>query len=326
VKRREFITLLGGTAVGLPLTAGAQQAAMPVIGWLGPDSRASEDFRVVPFRQGLKEAGYSEGQNIAIEYRWAEGHHERLPALAADLVRRQVTVLAPTSLPAALAAKSATTTIPIVFTIAGDPVQVGLVASFNRPGGNITGVSQYLSALAAKRLELLRELVPNATIIGVLVNPNLQDAVWQSNEVKEAARIVGQQVHIVDTNSEGDLNTAFATLVQLKAGAIFVTADPLFAGHRDQLVALAAHHKIPAIYGVREFVSAGGLMSYGSNLADGYRQAGVYVGRVLKGAKPGDLPVVQPTKFELTINLKTARALGLDVPPTLLARADEVIE
>jgi putative ABC transport system substrate-binding protein len=325
IRRRECILTLGGAAAW-PLTARAQQPAMPVIGWLGPDSRASEDFRVVPFRQALKEAGYSEGQNIGIEYRWAEGHHERLPAMAADLVRRQVTVLAPTSLPAALAAKSATTTIPIVFTIAGDPVQVGLVASFNRPGGNITGVSQYLSALAAKRLELLRELVPTAAIIGVLVNPNLQDAVWQSKEVKEAARIVGQQVHVVNTNSEGDLNTAFATLVQLKAGAIFVTADPLFTGHRDQLIALAARHKIPAIYGVREFVSAGGLMSYGSNLADGYRQAGVYVGRILKGAKPNDLPVVQPTKFELTINLKTARALGLDVPPTLLARADEVIE
>jgi putative tryptophan/tyrosine transport system substrate-binding protein len=263
---------------------------------------------------------------VAIEYRWAEGQYDRLPVLATDLVRHQVTVMAATSTPAALAAKSATSAIPIVFTTAADPVAVGLVHSLSRPSGNATGVNIYLSDLGAKRLELLRELVPNATIIGMLVNPNFPDAEFQSKDVKEAARTLGQQVHVLNANSEGDFNRAFATFIELKAGALLVTTDALFLSRREQLVALAARHKIPAIYFARDFVLAGGLMSYAADIADGYRQAGIYAGRILKGAKPGDLPVVRPTKFDLVINLKTAKALGLEVPWFLQQRADEVIE
>jgi putative tryptophan/tyrosine transport system substrate-binding protein len=325
MNRREFIWLLGGAAAG-PLAARAQQPTMPVIGFLNSGTPAGLAHLTDAFRRGLSEAGYVDGRNVAIESRWAEGQYDRLPALAADLVRRQVTVLAATTTPAALAAKRATSTIPIVFTIGADPIAIGLVDSLSRPSGNVTGVNNYLSDLGAKRLELLRDLVPNAAVIGVLVNPNFPDAESQSKDVKEAARKLGQQVEVVNANSEVDFDRAFATFVQLQARALLITVDPLFNSRREQLIVLAARHKIPAMYFGREFVAAGGLMSYASDLADGYRQAGIYVGRILNGAKPADLPVIQPTKFELVINLKTAKALGLTVPTIMQMTADEVIE
>ena len=325
MQRREFITLLGGAAAW-PLAASAQQPAMPVVGFLNSGTPAGFAHLTAAFRESLSEAGYVEGQNVAIENRWAEGQYDRLPVLASDLVGRKVSVLAATTTPAALAAKRATSTIPIVFTSGADPIAIGLVDSLSRPSGNVTGVNAYLSDLGAKRLELLRELVPSAAVIGVLVNPNFPDAETQSKDLKEAARKLGQQVQIVNANSESDFDRAFSSFLQLQARALLVTVDPFFDSRREQLIALAARHKIPAMYFGREFVLAGGLMSYASDLADTYRQAGIYVGRILKGAKPADLPVVRPTKFELVINLKTAKALGLTVPLIMQMTADEVIE
>ena len=325
MKRREFITLLGG-AVTWPLAAHAQQPAMPVIGFLNSTSPAEWSRFVAAFRQGLSESGYVEGQNVTIEYRWAEGHYNRLPSLAADLVRHGVTLIAATGgITSALAAKQVTTTIPIVFSVGDDPVKQGLVDSLNRTGGNLTGVSLLTTGLAAKRLEILHEVAPSASIIGLLHNPNNVNAT-ELGVVQEAARAIGQQVHIVDASSERDFETAFTTIVQARVDALVVGSDPFFSSKRDRLVALAARHRVPAIYEWREYVEAGGLMSYGSNRTDGYRQVGIYAARILKGEKPAGLPVVQSTKVEFVINLKTARSLGLTFSLPLLGRADEVIE
>jgi putative ABC transport system substrate-binding protein len=327
VRRREFIKFLGGAAAW-PLSARAQQPAMPVVGFLHSASAAAYAHLVAAFRKGLSEAGYSEGQNVAIEYRWSEGHNEHLPALAAELVRRRVDVIVtPGSTAATLAAKAATPTIPIVFLSAVDPVKTGLVASLNRPGGNITGVSDIGVELAAKRLGLLHELLPGAARFALLVNPD-NPGITEAfvTEAQTAASAIGRQIEVVTASTNDDIDRAFATVVNKRADAFLVSTDALFVTRRVQLVTLAARHAVPAMYFRREFAEAGGLMSYGSNLADQFRQNGIYAGRILKGEKPAEMPVQLPTKFEFVVNLQTAKLLGLEVPPTLLARADEVIE
>jgi putative ABC transport system substrate-binding protein len=327
VKRREFISLLGGAAVAWPLAARAQQPAMPVVGFLRSSTLADAAHLVTAFRQGLKEAGFVEGQNVAVEYRSAEGRPDRLPALVADLVRRRVVAIV-ANLTAALPAKAATTTVPIVFATGGDPLADGLVNSLNRPGGNITGVSFLSSALGAKQLELLRLLVPKATAMAALVDPVRIDptAQIQLRNVQEAARSVGLQLRVVKASNEREIDAAFASLIQQRADALIAGGGAFFFSRRNQIVALAMRYAVPAIYPLRDFSAAGGLMSYGASITDAYRQVGVYTGRILKGEKPAELPVLQPTKFELVINLTTAKVLGLDVPDRLLALADEVIE
>jgi len=327
MRRRDFITLLGGAATAWPLAASAQQAAMPVIGFLDTRSPDAISERLRAFRQGLKETGYIEGENVAIVYRFAENQYNRVPELAADLVRRQVAVIATAGDGVPSVVKSATTTIPIVFIIAQDPVGIGLVASLARPGGNVTGINFFASELVAKRLELLRELVPTAARIAVLTNPaNSASAERAGRDVEAAARAMGLQIQLHNAGTRQEIDSVFAAFVRERADALFVDSDPFFSGRRVQLVNLATRHAMPASFSNREAAEIGGLMSYGANVFDAWRQSGIYVGRILKGAKPADLPVVQSTKFELVINAQTARIFGLEIPATLIARADEVIE
>jgi putative ABC transport system substrate-binding protein len=326
MKRREFITLLGGATAALPLAARAQQPRMPVVGFLHSGSPEQFKHIVAAFRRGLNQAGHVEGRDALIEYRWAEGFYDRLPALASDLVRRQVAVIAAGSPPAALAAKTATTTIPIVFVTGADPVKSGLVDSLGRPGGNLTGVGLLINVLAPKQLEVLRELIPKATSIAALMNPDNPNTETDVKEVSAAARALGLQLFVLNAKTESDIDTAFTTLVQKQVNGLVVISDVYFVDRRVQIVALAARHAVPTMYHLREFTTVGGLMSYGSSLIDAYRQQGVFVAQILKGAMPADLPVQQSTKVELVINLSTAKTLGLEVPMSLLMRVDDVIE
>jgi putative tryptophan/tyrosine transport system substrate-binding protein len=323
----QFHGVLGGAAVVWPLGTRAQQPAMPLIGWLSARSPAEAASVLQAFRQGLGQVGYFEGKNVTIEYRWAEGRYDRLPALAAELVSRQVTVIAATGgEPSPLAAKAATTTIPIVCTLGGDPVETGLVASLNRPGGNITGTTVMTLEMASKRVDLLHQVAPTATAVAMLINPKFSPASAEAREVQNAARSLGIEINLLNASTESEIDAAFATIVEQRNGALIIGTDPFLLGQRDQLVRLASRHGVPTIYFTREFVDAGGLVSYGPSITNGYRQAGTYVGLILNGEKSSDLPVLQPTHFVLFINLKTAKALGLELPPTLLALADEVIE
>jgi putative tryptophan/tyrosine transport system substrate-binding protein len=327
MRRREFITLLGGSAAGWPLAARAQQPAMPVIGFLNGASPTVLAYRVAAFREGLAEMGYVEDQNVKIEYRWGQGQYDRLPELATDLVRHRVAAIAATGgLPSVRAAKTATSGIPIVFTFEGDPVEFGLVASLNRPGGNVTGITMISSLIVPKRIGLLRDLIPGVKTIAVLMNSTSPANKAEVAAAEQTARTLGWQVGVLSASGKGDFDAAFQPLTRERADALLVCTDPIFESQRDQIVALAAHHVVPAIYALREYPVAGGLMSYGASITDLYRQAGLYVGRILKGESPADLPVMQASKFEFVINLKTARALGLEIPPTVLALADEVIE
>jgi len=327
MRRRAFITLLGGAVVTSSNAARAQPHPMPVIGFLNVESADGYRPMADAFRQGLKESGYVAGQNVVIEYRWAEGQYDRLPALAADLVHRQVTVIAATTTPAALAAKAATTTIPIVFEVGGDPVRLGLVQSLNRPGGNVTGVTQLAVEVAPKRLELLHEIVPSATVMAVLINPADSALVeGQPSYFLSAAHALGVELHVLNASTERDFDAVFAKLSQLRAGGLAISTDAFFNSRSEQLAALTVHHAVPAVYRGHEFAAAGGLLSYGASLTEAYRLAGIYTGRIVKGDRPADLPVQRSTKVELIINLKTAKALGISVPLTLSGRADEIIE
>jgi putative ABC transport system substrate-binding protein len=326
MRRREFMALFGGAAATWPLAARAQQPPMPTIGFLNSASPEGYAPYAIAFRQGLKEAGYVDGQNVTIEYRWAEGRYERLAAQAADLVHRHVSVIAATSTPAMHVAKAATSTIPIIFTTGADPVQLGFVASLNQPGGNATGVSFFTSELGAKQAGLVHELIPAAARVGLLVNPNFPATDAQTRDVSTAATAIGIQIDVMQASASREIEAAFAALVRNRADALLVGADSFFVSRRLQIATLAARHAIPAVYPLRDFAEAGGLMSYGASQTEAYRQAGIYTGKILKGAKPTDLPVMRSTKFELVINLPTARAIGLEIPPMLLARADEVIE
>jgi len=326
MKRREFITLLGGAATAWPLAARGQQQAMPVIGMLGGGAPESFTSALAGFSQGLQEGGIVEGRNAAIEARWARGEYGRLPGLAADLVARGPAVIVTQTLPAALAAKAATTKIPIVFVIGEDPVEVGLVQTLNRPGGNVTGLSNFMNLLAAKRLEVLSETVPSANTLALLVNPSNPNADPDTKNLQAAAQALGRRIEVLRAASEAELETAFTAMTEQRLGALFVNIDSFFTAHADQIVALAARHRVPASYPLRHFVTAGGLMSYDANFTEAFRRAAMYAGRILKGEKPADLPVMQPTRFQFAVNLRTAKALGLTIPDKLLALADEVIE